>query len=103
MPYEVKGKCVYKKGEKRVLKCHNSKEEALKHLKALSANVIDENFIGEIKDYFSSRSDEDYLKFDNHPLSDIRNLMDEDSPAPWDHLTNTDDDEDVDVNVQEGP
>ena len=101
MPYEIRGKCVHKKGEDKPLKCHDSIKKAKKHLTALNLNVKNENFVIELKDYFSSRSDEDYLRFDGHPLSDLKSLMDDESPAPWDHLTNTADDGDVDVDVQE--
>ena len=54
----------------------------------------------EIKDYFKKK-DEDYLAFDEHPLSNIDDLMNPEKPAPWDHLTNTEDDEDVDIEIRE--
>ena len=60
-----------------------------------------EQLLKEIKDYFRNQQDEDYLSFDDHPLSDIQSLMDPNRPAPWDHLTNDEDDEDIDVNVKE--
>ncbi len=57
--------------------------------------------IQEIKDYFRKQQDEDYLSFDDHPLSSIEDLMDSTKPAPWDHLTNDEDDEDMDVEIKE--
>tara|TARA_A100000164_G_C21940493_1_gene790442 strand:+ start:1388 stop:1636 length:249 start_codon:yes stop_codon:yes gene_type:complete len=59
-----------------------------------------EDIMSEVKDYFRDQSDEDYLAFDDHPLSDIESLMDPDKPAPWDHLNNEEDDEDVDIDVK---
>jgi len=43
MPYKVSGKTVYKKENNKwvILKRHESKEKALKHFKALKANVKD--------------------------------------------------------------
>ena len=41
------------------------------------------------------------MAFDGHVLSSIEALMDPDKPAPWDHLTNDEDDEDVDVDIEE--
>lgn len=55
----------------------------------------------EIKDYFNKTKDEDYLAFDEHPLSSIDDLMDPSKPAPWDHLTNTEDDHDFDIEIKE--
>lgn len=55
----------------------------------------------EIKDYFNKAKDEDYLVFDKHPLSSIDDLMDPSKPAPWDHLTNTEDDHDFDIEIRE--
>ena len=60
---------------------------------------IVKNIMKEIKDYFNKMKDEDYLAFDTHPLSSIQDLLDPDKPAPWDHLTNVEGDEDIDVNV----
>lgn len=59
-----------------------------------------EPLLKEIKDYFSKKEAE-YLEFDMHHLSSIENLMDPEKPAPWDHLTNTEDDEDVDIEITE--
>ena len=59
-----------------------------------------EQLLKEIKDYFSKK-DKDYLEFDNHPLSNSKDLMDSSKPAPWDHLTNTEDDEDIDIEIEE--
>ncbi len=56
--------------------------------------------IKEIKDYFKKKEKE-YLEFDDHPLSSVSDLMDPTKPAPWDHLTNTEDDEDVDIEITE--
>ena len=55
----------------------------------------------EIKDYFRKQKDEDYMLYNGHPLSNIEDLMDPTKPAPWDHLTNTFDDEDVDIEIEE--
>ena len=60
-----------------------------------------EDLLKEIKDYFRNQKDEEYLEFDDHPLSDIEALMDPSKPAPWDHLYNDDDDEDLDIDIQE--
>lgn len=59
-----------------------------------------EFLIKEIKDYFKKKEKE-YLEFDDHPLSSVSDLMDPTKPAPWDHLTNTEDDEDVDIEITE--
>lgn len=59
------------------------------------------DILKEIEKYFDKSKDEEYLRFDHDELSSIANLMDPDKPAPWDHLTNTSDDEDVDVDVTE--
>lgn len=61
-----------------------------------------ENLINEIKDYFDKKNkDEDYMAFDDHPLSTIENIMNNSRPAPWDHLTNHPDDHDFDVEIEE--
>lgn len=60
-----------------------------------------EKLLKEIKDYFNKNKDEDYLAFDDHPLSSVEDLMDPSKPAPWDHLTNDEDDEDIDIDIQE--
>lgn len=60
-----------------------------------------DNILNEIRDYFRNQKDEDYMSFDGHPLANIEDLMDPDKPAPWDHLTNDEDDEDVDVDIEE--
>ena len=48
--------------------------------------IFEKSVLKEIKDYFSSRVDPDYMKWD--PDSDDRatvdNLMNEDTLAPWD-------------------
>lgn len=82
--------------------CHNSKEKAKSSIRATYANKsISEDILDEIKDYFRNQQDEDYLSFDDHPLSDIESLMDPKKPAPWDHLTNDEDDEDVDIDIKD--
>tara|TARA_B100000524_G_C23503025_1_gene317713 strand:- start:269 stop:478 length:210 start_codon:yes stop_codon:yes gene_type:complete len=55
----------------------------------------------EIKDYFNNKKNEDYLEFDSHPLSSAEDLLDPSKPAPWDHLTNTEDDHDIDIEIEE--
>ncbi len=60
-----------------------------------------DDILNEIKDYFRNQKDEDYMAFDGHVLASIEALMDPDKPAPWDHLTNDEDDEDVDVDIEE--
>ena len=70
-----------------------------KTVKKLTKNV--EFLFTEIKDYFKNKKDEDYLTFDNHPLSDLQSLLDNEKPAPWDHLTNDEDDEDIDIEIEE--
>ena len=55
----------------------------------------------EIKEYFNKNKDEDYLAFDDHPLSSLEDLMDQSRPAPWDHLTNDENDEDLDIEIEE--
>jgi len=64
-------------------------------------NVDFETLIKEIRDYFRNQKDEDYMSFDDHPLANLDDLLDPDKPAPWDHLTNDEDDEDVDIDVEE--
>ena len=103
MPFKRKGKCVFKitksgkQGEKKG--CSKTVAKAKKYVKALYANSDD--VIEEIKDYFRDQQDEDYLAFQDHPLATVQNLMDPDKPAPWDHLNNTEDDEDVDIDIKE--
>ena len=55
----------------------------------------------EIKDYFNKNQEEDYLEFDNHPLSTVDDLMNPERPAPWDHLNNPQDDEDFDIEIED--
>ena len=59
------------------------------------------DILREIKDYFNKNQEEDYLEFDDHPLSTIKDLMDPERPAPWDHLNNSDNDDDLDVEIEE--
>ena len=102
MPFKRKGKCVFKiaksgkQGKKKG--CSTSVTKAKKYVKALYANTDD--VMAEIKDYFRDQQDEDYLAFDGHPLAKVESLMDPTKPAPWDHLTN-EDDEDVDIDIKE--
>ena len=63
-------------------------------------NKLFDVILKEIKDYFAKK-DKDYLEFDNHPLSSASDLLDPTKPAPWDHLTNTPDDEDIDIEIEE--
>ena len=100
MPWERKGKCVYKKtkdSKKLGKKQGYSKtvSVAKKYLKALYTS--EDEVLEEIKDYFSKKSD-DHLEFDSHPLATISDLMDPMKPAPWD---NTEDDENVDIDIKE--
>lgn len=61
-----------------------------------------DKLIKEIKDYFNKKQkDEDYLAFDDHPLSTVENIMNSSRPAPWDHLTNHPDDHDLDIEIEE--
>jgi hypothetical protein len=61
----------------------------------------EEDILKEVEKYFDKNKDQDYLRFDQDELSSIENIMDPDKPAPWDHFTDTEDDEDVDVQVAE--
>jgi hypothetical protein len=103
MPFKRYGRCVFKitksgkKGPKKG--CSDSEAKAKKYVKALYANSDD--VIEEIKDYFRNQQDEDYLAFQDHPLATVQNLMDPDKPAPWDHLHNSEDDGDVDIDITE--
>ena len=102
MPFKRYGKCVFKvtksgnKGEKKG--CSKSVSKAKKYVKALYANSDD--ILDEIKDYFRNQQDEDYLSFQDHPLADIESLLDPNKPAPWDHLTNSENDEDIDIDIK---
>ena len=97
MPWKRKGKCVYKNNKKQG--CSSSTKKAKQYLKALYANTDD--VVGEIKDFFNKYKDEDYLSFDDHPLSSVKDLLDPERPAPWDHLNNPEEDEDFDVKIKE--
>ncbi len=103
MPFKRKGKCVFKitKSGKQSKKkgCSTSVEKAKKYARALYANS--EDTMSEVKDYFRNQKDDDYMAFNDHPLADIDSLMDLSKPAPWDHLTNDEDDEDMDIDIQE--
>tara|TARA_Y100000310_G_scaffold199817_1_gene199850 strand:- start:1337 stop:2251 length:915 start_codon:yes stop_codon:yes gene_type:complete len=61
----------------------NSKIESYDKMMSLSLSESNKT-IEEIKDYFNNIQDEDYMKYEGHPLSSIENLMNPDSPAPWD-------------------
>lgn len=63
-------------------------------------NKLQELILSEIKDYFTKKENE-HLEFDKHHLSSAENLMDPTKPAPWDHLNNSEDDEDVDIEITE--
>ena len=79
-----------------------SKKEAEEMCKApIKKEDVFKELIDEIKDYFRNQQDEDYLSFEDHPLSDIESLLDPSKPAPWDHLTNDEDDEDIDVDIKD--
>lgn len=39
--------------------------------------------LDEVRDYFNNNTDEDYMKYSDHPMSSIENLMNPDMPAPW--------------------
>ncbi len=103
MPFKRKKNCVFKitksgkQGKKKG--CSKSVAKAKKYMSALYANSDDT--MSEIKDYFRNQEDKEYLEFDDHPLSDIESLMDPNKPAPWDHLNNDKNDEDVDIDVKE--
>jgi len=60
-----------------------------------------EDISEEIEKYFNKNKDEDYLRFDGDELSSIENIMNPDKPAPWDHLINHEDDEDIDLDISE--
>tara|TARA_Y100000114_G_C11755530_1_gene326652 strand:+ start:1943 stop:2260 length:318 start_codon:yes stop_codon:yes gene_type:complete len=103
MPYIRVSNCVYKKNKNnkkgKKVGCSKTIKKAKKYLQALYAN--ENESIEEIKDYFNKKQDEDYMLFNNHPLSNIEDLMNDEKPAPWDHLTNTKDDGDVDVEIED--
>jgi hypothetical protein len=63
-------------------------------------NIDFETILNEIRDYFRNQEDEDYMAFNDHPLANPEDLLNPDKPAPWDHLTNDEDDGDVDVDVE---
>ena len=103
MSFKRRKNCVFKitksgnLGKKKG--CSKTVAKAKKYVKALYANSDD--LMSEIKDYFRNQQDEDYLAFDDHPLADVESLMDPNKPAPWDHLNNEEDDEDIDVDIKE--
>lgn len=105
MPFKRKGKCVFKItksgaiGKKKG--CSKSVSKAKKYAKALYANSDD--VMSEVNNYFleQSEQDDDYMSFDDHPLANIESLMDPTKPAPWDHLTNSGDDDDADIEIKE--
>jgi len=79
----------------------NSKKVANIVINKIDHKKLSEDILEEIKDYFRNQKDEDYLQFDGHPLSDVESLMDPEKPAPWDHLNNEEDDEDLDIDIKE--
>lgn len=113
MPYSVeKRKCnqsggkkgayiVIKKSTGKKSSCHTSKKKAQDSIAARYANKVSEDLLEEIKDYFRNQQDEDYLSFQDHPLADVESLLDPEKPAPWDHLTNDENDEDIDIDIEE--
>lgn len=48
MPYKLRGNCVVKSDSGTVVKCHKTRAQALKHLKALKVNVSDAAFASAI-------------------------------------------------------
>ena len=82
MPYEIKGNCVYKKSGKKV-GCSDDPEKYLKALYANTSENVNE-VLDEVKEYFETRQDSDYMKYEEHPLATTENLLDDDMPAPWD-------------------
>mgnify|MGYP003646599707 FL=1 len=82
-------------------KSANKKKVASITIKRNDHKKLSEDILEEIKDYFRNQKDEDYLQFDGHPLSDVESLMDPEKPAPWDHLNNDEDDEDLDIDIKE--
>ena len=61
----------------------NAKIESYDKMMSLRLNETNDT-MEEVKDYFNNIADEDYMKYSDHPLSSIQNLMDPDIPAPWD-------------------
>lgn len=61
----------------------DAKVKSYDSMMSLKLNEVNDN-IEEIKDYFDNMSDEDYMKYSDHPLSSLKNLMDPNVPAPWD-------------------
>ena len=59
MPYERKGKCVYKKGTNEKVGCSDSIEKVKEHLKALYTHAVDENLDKEIKEINSKEKNTD--------------------------------------------
>ena len=65
MPYELRGKCVYRKDTGKSMGCSKTLSKAKAHMKALYANVEDE----EDFDSFASRIiSNQYKQFDKHEL-----------------------------------
>lgn len=56
----------------------------LKKEQTMTKNKNIEDLLKEIKDYFNSVSDSDFMKYNDHEFSTIENIMNEDVPAPWD-------------------
>ena len=61
----------------------DAKVKSYDSMMSLKLNEVSDN-IEEIKDYFDNMSGEDYMKYSDHPLSSLKNLMDPNVPAPWD-------------------
>lgn len=49
MPYKLKGNCVVKSDTGKVVKCHKTRADALKHLKALKVNVTEASAISTLQ------------------------------------------------------
>lgn len=60
------------------------KQDFKQHYVDKISNSKQSDILSEIKDYFNNLTDDDYLKFDDHPQSSIGKLLDKEEPAPWD-------------------
>lgn len=62
-----------------------SNAKIISHDKMMSMDLREvNNTIEEVEDYFENIQDEDYMKYSEHPLSSVENLMNSEMPAPWD-------------------
>ena len=95
-------KTIYKNSRVNLIPKEVDKELSKQKLKSTGADRMHNEKVKKVVDKFDFKDkDKDYLEFDNHPLSDIESLMDPAKPAPWDHLVNTEDDEDIDIEIEE--